>query len=86
HPLAYVEWFTTLQWRDPVSGLYIVTCSTRNRRRNATIISIDRIVHACHLQVRCGVNSDEGVVRGEARESPFGMVGSVRPKGTGVAW
>ncbi|KAI6011853.1 hypothetical protein BKA83DRAFT_4466641 [Pisolithus microcarpus] len=28
HPLAYVEWFTTLQQQDPVSGLYIVTCST----------------------------------------------------------
>ncbi|KAI6018888.1 hypothetical protein BKA83DRAFT_4057459, partial [Pisolithus microcarpus] len=54
HPLAYVEWFTTLQRRDPVSGLYIVTRSTRNRRRNATIISIDRIVRACHLQAWCG--------------------------------
>ncbi|KAI6017981.1 hypothetical protein BKA83DRAFT_4058579 [Pisolithus microcarpus] len=54
HPLAYVEWFTTLQWRDPVSGLYIVTRSTRNRRHNAAIISIDRIVRACHLQARCG--------------------------------
>ncbi|KIK12222.1 hypothetical protein PISMIDRAFT_70931, partial [Pisolithus microcarpus 441] len=32
HPLAYVEWFTTLQRRDPVSGLFIVTRSTRNWR------------------------------------------------------
>ncbi|KIK24335.1 hypothetical protein PISMIDRAFT_70034, partial [Pisolithus microcarpus 441] len=32
HLLAYVEWFTTLQRRDPVSGLFIVTRSTRNRR------------------------------------------------------
>ncbi|KIK25343.1 hypothetical protein PISMIDRAFT_66540, partial [Pisolithus microcarpus 441] len=32
HPLAYVEWFTTLQRRDPVSSLFIVTRSTRNRR------------------------------------------------------
>ncbi|KAI6016141.1 hypothetical protein BKA83DRAFT_4032918, partial [Pisolithus microcarpus] len=54
HPLAYVEWFTTLQWQDPVSGLYIVMCSTRNHRRNAAIISIDRIVRVCHLQARCG--------------------------------
>ncbi|KAI6101923.1 hypothetical protein EDD16DRAFT_1458670, partial [Pisolithus croceorrhizus] len=29
HPLAYVEWFTTLQHWDCVSGLYIVTCSTQ---------------------------------------------------------
>ncbi|KAI6011028.1 hypothetical protein BKA83DRAFT_4467357 [Pisolithus microcarpus] len=54
HPLAYVEWFTTLQRRDPVSGLFIVTRSTRNHRRNASIISIDRIDRACHLQGRCG--------------------------------
>ncbi|KAI6029102.1 hypothetical protein BKA83DRAFT_4461835 [Pisolithus microcarpus] len=54
HPLAYVEWFTTLQRRDPVSGLFIVTRSTRNWRRNASIISIDRIDRACHLQGRCG--------------------------------
>ncbi|KAI5989557.1 hypothetical protein EDD15DRAFT_2171255 [Pisolithus albus] len=54
HPLAYVEWFTALQRRDPVTGLYIVTRSTRNRRRNASVISIDRIDRACHLQGRCG--------------------------------
>ncbi|KAI6018454.1 hypothetical protein BKA83DRAFT_4464902 [Pisolithus microcarpus] len=54
HPLAYVEWFTTLQRRDPVSGLFIVTRSTRNCRRNASIISIDCIDRACHLQGRCG--------------------------------
>ncbi|KAI6023694.1 hypothetical protein PISMIDRAFT_54417, partial [Pisolithus microcarpus 441] len=29
HPLAYVKWFTALQQHDPVSGLYIITCSTR---------------------------------------------------------
>ncbi|KIK19783.1 hypothetical protein PISMIDRAFT_85336, partial [Pisolithus microcarpus 441] len=29
HPLTYVEWFTTLQHRDPVSGLFIVTRSTQ---------------------------------------------------------
>ncbi|KAI6037326.1 hypothetical protein BKA83DRAFT_4001545, partial [Pisolithus microcarpus] len=32
HPLTYVEWFTTLQHRDPVSGLFIVTRSTQNHR------------------------------------------------------
>ncbi|KAI6108113.1 hypothetical protein F5141DRAFT_1189106 [Pisolithus sp. B1] len=54
HPLAYVEWFTTLQCQDPATSLYVVTCSTRNHRRNASIISIDCIDHACHLQGWCG--------------------------------
>ncbi|KAI6026905.1 hypothetical protein BKA83DRAFT_4463011 [Pisolithus microcarpus] len=42
HPLAYVEWFTALHRRDPVTGLYVVTCSTRNRRPNVLVVSIDR--------------------------------------------
>ncbi|KAI6098382.1 hypothetical protein EDD16DRAFT_1767608 [Pisolithus croceorrhizus] len=54
HPLAYVEWFTTLQCQDPATSLYVVTCSTRNHRHNASIISIDCIDHACHLQGWCG--------------------------------
>ncbi|KAI6164097.1 hypothetical protein EDD17DRAFT_1475187, partial [Pisolithus thermaeus] len=53
-PLAYVEWFTTLQCQDPATSLYVVTCSTRNHRHNASIISIDCIDHACHLQGWCG--------------------------------
>ncbi|KIK13304.1 hypothetical protein PISMIDRAFT_18070 [Pisolithus microcarpus 441] len=53
HPLAYVEWFTALQWRDPVSGLYIITRSTRNRSRNVSVISVDRIIRPCHLQAQC---------------------------------
>ncbi|KAI6103378.1 hypothetical protein F5141DRAFT_960588, partial [Pisolithus sp. B1] len=54
HPLAYVEWFTALQWCNPVSGLYIITHSTRNCHQNVSIISIDCIIHPCHLQVQCG--------------------------------
>ncbi|KAI6154402.1 hypothetical protein EDD17DRAFT_1779867 [Pisolithus thermaeus] len=54
HPLAYVEWFTTLQHWDCVSGLYIVTCSTQNHHHNASIISINHVDHACHLQGQCG--------------------------------
>ncbi|KIK14334.1 hypothetical protein PISMIDRAFT_117262, partial [Pisolithus microcarpus 441] len=53
HPLAYVEWFTALQRRDPVSGLYIITRSTRNRSRNVSVISVDCIIRPCHLQARC---------------------------------
>ncbi|KIK13943.1 hypothetical protein PISMIDRAFT_117951, partial [Pisolithus microcarpus 441] len=52
--LAYVEWFTALQQHDPVSSLYIITHSTRNRSRNVSVISVDRIIRPCHLQVRCG--------------------------------
>ncbi|KAI6156712.1 hypothetical protein BKA82DRAFT_4325524 [Pisolithus tinctorius] len=60
HPLVYVEWFTALHRRDPASGLYIVTRSTRHHRPNVAIISADCIVRACHLQARCGkeINAD----------------------------
>ena len=30
HPLAYVEWFTSLRHRDPVSGQFVITRSTHN--------------------------------------------------------
>ncbi|KIM62572.1 hypothetical protein SCLCIDRAFT_72925, partial [Scleroderma citrinum Foug A] len=29
HPLAYVEWFTSLRCREPISGQFLITCSTR---------------------------------------------------------
>ena len=54
HPLAYVEWFTSLHRRDPISSQFVVTCSTRNHRRNASVISIDRFARPCHLQGQCG--------------------------------
>ncbi|KAI6126588.1 hypothetical protein F5141DRAFT_1186020 [Pisolithus sp. B1] len=54
HPLAYVKWFTALQQHDPVSSLYIITRSTRNCCHNVSVISIDCIIHLCHLQVWCG--------------------------------
>ncbi|KAI6009336.1 hypothetical protein BKA83DRAFT_4467974 [Pisolithus microcarpus] len=54
HPLVYVEWFTALRCKDQVSGLYMVSHSTRHHHPNASIISTDRIVRACHLQARCG--------------------------------
>ncbi|KAI6010391.1 hypothetical protein BKA83DRAFT_4068620 [Pisolithus microcarpus] len=58
HPLAYVEWFTALHRRDPVTGLYVVTHSTRNRRPNVSVVSIDRFVRACHLQASGGSSMD----------------------------
>jgi len=60
HPLAYVEWFTSLCRRDPISGQFIVTHSMRNHRRNVAVISMDRFTHPCHLQAQCGrsISSD----------------------------
>ncbi|KAI6117946.1 hypothetical protein F5141DRAFT_984796, partial [Pisolithus sp. B1] len=54
HPLAYVKWFTVLQWCNPVSSLYVITCSTRNHHCNVCVISTDHIFCPCHLQVWCG--------------------------------
>ena len=36
------------------SGQYIVNRSTRKLCRNASIISVDRILRPCHLQAKCG--------------------------------
>ncbi|KIK20329.1 hypothetical protein PISMIDRAFT_105983, partial [Pisolithus microcarpus 441] len=58
HPLAYVEWFTALHRRDPVTGLYVVTRSTRNCRPNMSVVSIDCFVRACHLQASGGSSMD----------------------------
>ncbi|KAI5990272.1 hypothetical protein EDC04DRAFT_2506472, partial [Pisolithus marmoratus] len=53
-PLLYVEWFTVLHHKDPVSGLYFVTHSTHHHRPNVSIISADHIIWLCHLQPLCG--------------------------------
>lgn len=57
-PLAYIEWFTPLGTPDPVTGMYTVRRSTRARRPNAEIISVDRIVRSCHLMGKCGRQID----------------------------
>ena len=54
HPLAYVKWFTSLCRHEPISGQFLVTCSTRNHWHNVSVISIDRFAHPCHLQAQCG--------------------------------
>jgi hypothetical protein len=56
HPLAYIEWFTPLGSMDPNTGLFSITRSTRQARRNAEVVSVDRIVRGCHLMARCGQN------------------------------
>ncbi|KAI6022610.1 hypothetical protein EDC04DRAFT_2510640, partial [Pisolithus marmoratus] len=53
HPLVYVEWFTVLHRKDPVSGLYVVNHSMCHHQPNVSIISADHIVHLCHLQAWC---------------------------------
>ena len=54
HPLTYIEWFTKLGSPDPNTGLHSVTRSTRQGKRNAEVVSVDRIVRACHLIPRFG--------------------------------
>lgn len=58
HPLAYIEWYTPFGPQDPVTSMYTVKRSTRNRRPNAAIVSIDRIVGPCHLVSKCGQTID----------------------------
>ena len=41
---------------DANTGLHTLTRSTRQGRRNAEIVSVDRIVWGCHLMAQCGQN------------------------------
>lgn len=59
-PLAYVEWFTPLGNPDPITGMYLIKRSTRAHRRNAEIISADRIVRSCHLLGKASRKIDRG--------------------------
>ncbi|KAI0821808.1 hypothetical protein BC628DRAFT_1281640, partial [Trametes gibbosa] len=48
-PLAYVEWFTPFQVVDQITGMYVVSPSTRQRQRNCSVIPLSDIVRTCHL-------------------------------------
>ncbi|KAF7328578.1 hypothetical protein MVEN_02545900 [Mycena venus] len=58
HPLAYIEWFTPLNNPDPTTGMFTTRRSTRSRRRNAAVISVENIVRSCHLMGKCGAIID----------------------------
>ncbi|KAF8223355.1 hypothetical protein L208DRAFT_1317169, partial [Tricholoma matsutake] len=49
HPLAYIEWFTTLSQLDPVTGMYSIQHLRHHRCPNAEIIAVDWIVHSANL-------------------------------------
>ena len=57
-PLAYVEWFTPLGNKDPLTGMYQVSRSTRALHRNAEILSVTRLARGCHLIGKCPRNID----------------------------
>lgn len=57
-PLAYIEWFTPFSAPDPISGLYTVKPSTRNRHVYGEIIEVDRIVRNCYLMPKFGRHKD----------------------------
>ncbi|KAG1897449.1 uncharacterized protein F5891DRAFT_1129914 [Suillus fuscotomentosus] len=56
--LAYVEWFTPFKPPDPSSRMQQVSRSTRQLRRNAAVIHVDKIVRPCHLIPRMGQSVD----------------------------
>jgi hypothetical protein len=53
YPLAYIEWFTPLRDPEPVIGMYKISRSTRNRHRNAVVVSVGDSMEDCHLSVFC---------------------------------
>jgi hypothetical protein len=54
HPLAYVHWYRPLTQLDPATTMYQVLPSTRQGRPNSEVISVDRILQACHLAPNFG--------------------------------
>ncbi|KIP01141.1 hypothetical protein PHLGIDRAFT_54030, partial [Phlebiopsis gigantea 11061_1 CR5-6] len=50
--------FTPFQRVDSDSQLYQVQRSTRNLKRNACVLTADRIVGRCHLAGKCGREID----------------------------
>ena len=55
HPLAYIEWFTPLGRPDGLTGMHVVSRSTRAHRRNVGIVSVNRIIQSCHLVGKSGL-------------------------------
>ena len=53
HPLAYIEWFTPLRDPEPTTGMYKISRSTRNHRRNTAVVSVSDIMEDCHLSAFC---------------------------------
>src|ERR1700683_779913 len=51
HPLVYVEWFTPLHDPEPIIGMYKISRSTHNHRRNAAVVSVSDIMEDSHLSV-----------------------------------
>ncbi|KAF8803595.1 hypothetical protein BYT27DRAFT_7303850, partial [Phlegmacium glaucopus] len=54
HPLAYVEWFTSLGNPDPLTGMHTVTRSTCQSHRNVSIVPVTQIARGCHLIAKSG--------------------------------
>ncbi|KAI0737726.1 hypothetical protein C8Q80DRAFT_1114756 [Daedaleopsis nitida] len=57
-PLVYVEWFTRFHSVDEATGMYIISHSTRNQRRQSAIIPITDIVRTVHLMPYAGRRVD----------------------------
>ncbi|TCD63835.1 hypothetical protein EIP91_004902 [Steccherinum ochraceum] len=66
HRLAYIEWYTSFGRIDQKTRMYQVTPSTRNRRPNAAVVSVDRIHRLCHL---VGKPNDEKIDRSWTSEN-----------------
>ncbi|KAI0070727.1 hypothetical protein K474DRAFT_1738436 [Panus rudis PR-1116 ss-1] len=59
--LAYVEWFTPFGRVEPVTGMHVVTRSTRAKQPNGCIIPLTNIVAPCHLVAKCGKQIDRTI-------------------------
>ncbi|KAF9237171.1 hypothetical protein BU15DRAFT_49017 [Melanogaster broomeanus] len=58
HPLAYIHWFRPLQSFDDPTKMFCLTRSSRQHGPNAEVISVDRILHPCHIIPQWGDITD----------------------------
>ncbi|KAI9068219.1 hypothetical protein FKP32DRAFT_1562189 [Trametes sanguinea] len=77
-PLAYVEWFMPFHAVDEVTGMYVVSPSTRQRRRYASVIPLSDIERTCHLIPCWGKQIQRRVVVGDVLDNT-GMKFFVNP-------
>ncbi|KAI0370412.1 hypothetical protein BV20DRAFT_1035905 [Pilatotrama ljubarskyi] len=68
-PLVYVKWFTPFHVVDNITGMYVVSPSTRQRQRHASIIPLTHVVRSCHLIPCWGKRIDRRPVEGDILDS-----------------
>ncbi|KAI0676310.1 hypothetical protein C8Q78DRAFT_1084559, partial [Trametes maxima] len=68
-PLAYVEWFTPFNTVDSVTGMYVVSPSTRQHERHVSVLPLTHIIRSCHLIPVWGKSIQNHTISGDILDS-----------------